>query len=354
MAPARLQLFSNRTADVVWAAICERGDVPGLHRVLTGVDRDSIEMREVSHFGGLLSPEERREAPRTADATRPARLRDPSCLRLGSAVVVTAVELARRLRIAPKRLRDWLRAEARAGHPLLAGHVHYGRWEFNEEEAAQLEAEYRGSAGRPQPTSTTRSKRRKQAAKPAEHDLPMSAHPGHRVVETWRGGEVETLADLLRPGLKAVCIGINPSPVSVAAGHYYQGQVGKRFWQRLRDVGLLDDRDFDFEDDAAFAAGVGFTDIVKRPSARADDLEDDEFEAGRYQLVAKLERYRPGLIIFTFKKTAVKLIGQFAGYGFVPHLEVAGIPAFVMPGPYERADRAEVALSELREYLRRA
>jgi hypothetical protein len=34
----------------------------------------------------------------------------------------------------------------------------------------------------------------------------------HRVVEEWRGVQVETLDDLLRPGLRAVC-GPLPSPV---------------------------------------------------------------------------------------------------------------------------------------------
>ena len=31
---------------------------------------------------------------------------------------------------------------------------------------------------------------------------------GHRVTEDWMGTPVETLEDLLRPGLRAVCIGI--------------------------------------------------------------------------------------------------------------------------------------------------
>ncbi len=43
-----------------WESLIETGDVPGLHRVLTGLDRGSIEMREVSPFGGLLSSGERR------------------------------------------------------------------------------------------------------------------------------------------------------------------------------------------------------------------------------------------------------------------------------------------------------
>ena len=42
-----------------WMSLIDRGDVPGLRRVLTGLDRDSIEMREVSPMGGLLSQDER-------------------------------------------------------------------------------------------------------------------------------------------------------------------------------------------------------------------------------------------------------------------------------------------------------
>ena len=42
-----------------WQSLIDRNDVPGLHRILTGLDRESIEMREVSPMGGLLSPEDR-------------------------------------------------------------------------------------------------------------------------------------------------------------------------------------------------------------------------------------------------------------------------------------------------------
>jgi hypothetical protein len=44
-----------------WESLIESRDVPGLHRVLTGLDRESVEMREVSPWSGLLSPEERLE-----------------------------------------------------------------------------------------------------------------------------------------------------------------------------------------------------------------------------------------------------------------------------------------------------
>ena len=42
-----------------WASLVASGDVLGLQRVLTGLDRESIEMREVSPMSGLLAPDER-------------------------------------------------------------------------------------------------------------------------------------------------------------------------------------------------------------------------------------------------------------------------------------------------------
>lgn len=44
-----------------WRELIGRGDLPRLHRVMTGLDRDSIEMREVSPMSGLLSQQERTE-----------------------------------------------------------------------------------------------------------------------------------------------------------------------------------------------------------------------------------------------------------------------------------------------------
>jgi len=161
------------------------------------------------------------------------------------------------------------------------------------------------------------------------------------------GDRVETLEDLLRPALRAVCVGINPSPVSVEAGHYYQGILGQRFFGRLRYVGLLDGGRRGLEDDAAFASGVGFTDIVKRPTRDAAALSAAEFEHGRRLLMAKLAAQRPQLVIFTFKKAAVKLLGSFAGNGFVSGLRLAHSEVFVMPAPYEANTTAYPTLDTL-------
>jgi len=44
-----------------WSDLVGGGDVRGLRRVMTGLDSDSIGMREVSPFGGLLPQDERRQ-----------------------------------------------------------------------------------------------------------------------------------------------------------------------------------------------------------------------------------------------------------------------------------------------------
>ena len=170
---------------------------------------------------------------------------------------------------------------------------------------------------------------------------------GHRARENWMGEEVETLADLLRPGLRAVIVGINPSTVSVEAGHYYQGTLGKLLWRRLREAGVLEAAEPGREDDDAFAAGSasptsssgrarGRTRSERRVRARAGRARG---EAGRAT--------RPASSSSPTRSPRPSSRGRFPGHGFVPGLEVAGIPVFVMPGPYERADRVAAALAEL-------
>lgn len=165
------------------------------------------------------------------------------------------------------------------------------------------------------------------------------------------GERVQTLEDLLRPGLRAVCVGINPSPVSVEAGHYYQGTLGQRFYGRLRYAGLLDDGHEGFEDDTAFASAIGFTDVVKRPTRTAAAVSPVDFEHGQNALEAKLEAHRPELVIFTFKKAAESLFGPFAGNGFVPGLRLAHSEVFVMPAPYESNATVYPTLDALAERL---
>lgn len=174
----------------------------------------------------------------------------------------------------------------------------------------------------------------------------------HRRTETWLGESVETLEDLLRPNLRAVVVGINPSCVSVEAGHYYQGRLGQLLFRRLERVGLFQGAPRGEEDDVLLGRGVGFTDIVKRPSRRANELGSRDLAHGREQLERKLASLDVPLLIFTYKRTAELLYGRFDGAGFISR--PGERPArFVMPGPYAPRAVADALLTDLREYLER-
>jgi hypothetical protein len=45
-----------------WQQLVDDDDLLGIHRVLTGLDRESVEMREVSPMTGVLTQEERLDA----------------------------------------------------------------------------------------------------------------------------------------------------------------------------------------------------------------------------------------------------------------------------------------------------
>src|SRR3989304_4445702 len=95
------------------------------------------------------------------------------------------------------------------------------------------------------------------------------------------GHEVRTLRDILpnTPGLKALFVGKTPAPVSVAAGHYFQGRQGHMFLSRLKKYGLLKPTTR-FEDDSFLDHGYGLTDIVKVPRAYGSEPSSGEYAGG--------------------------------------------------------------------------
>jgi len=140
------------------------------------------------------------------------------------------------------------------------------------------------------------------------------------------------------------------TPISVAAGHYYQGNYGQTFFRRLRKIGLLPDG-AGWEDDRAFAAGIGFTDVVKRPTRGEKGLRTGELEHGRPLLEAKLTKLDVPLVIFVFKSAAETLLGRLPAhfFGVLPRTKLGEAKVFVMPGPTAPKERETAALQRLRE-----
>jgi TDG/mug DNA glycosylase family protein len=114
-----------------------------------------------------------------------------------------------------------------------------------------------------------------------------------------------TLPDHLAPGLDLVFVGINPGTYSVARGHYF-ARPTNRFWPAFSRSRLsapirraLGVKALVPEHDAMLLAfGIGFTDVVKRPSANAADLTRADFDRWAPRLLARLRRFRPRVACF--------------------------------------------------------
>jgi len=178
--------------------------------------------------------------------------------------------------------------------------------------------------------------------------------PGsHRATIVIEDRPVQTLADLppARNGL--LFVGLNPSPVSVRAGHYHQGRLGRAFWSRLVRAGVLPrDTDIGAADDALMAAGHGITDMLKLPTAH-DTASDADLRAGVGPLWQKISLWRPAAVVFVYKRAAETAAGRrlTEQWGQLRGVALAGRPCFLMPGPYAPRREVDEGLNLLRNLL---
>ena len=175
--------------------------------------------------------------------------------------------------------------------------------------------------------------------------------PGRHVTTIRIGGRfVETLADLPPLRDQLLFVGINPSPVSVAAGHYHQGRLGQAFWRRLiRATILPGEISIPAADDALLAAGHGITDLLKLPTAR-DEASDATLTAGVGPLWQKVAIWRPAAIVFIYKRPAEIAAGRQLEerWGQLRGVALSGRPCFLMPGPYAPRKDVDEGLNFLR------
>lgn len=106
---------------------------------------------------------------------------------------------------------------------------------------------------------------------------------------------MDTLPDIVAADMRLLSIGLNPSLPSVAAGFYF-ANPRNRFWKALNASALISDpvQPGPGAMQVLLAReGIGFTDLVKRPSRGAGDLRAADYRAGAPRLQAMIERYRP-------------------------------------------------------------
>ena len=113
--------------------------------------------------------------------------------------------------------------------------------------------------------------------------------------------DTPTLPDLLGPGLSLVFVGLNPSEYSAREGHYF-ANPRNRFWAALNRSLLLPPalgRECSPLDDVVLLEhGIGFTDVVKRPTPQGSGLRAADYRRWAPLLREKLLQCQPKMVCF--------------------------------------------------------
>ena len=137
------------------------------------------------------------------------------------------------------------------------------------------------------------------------------------------------LPDFVRPGLRVLFCGYNPSLYAADRGVPF-ARPGNRFWPAVLAAGLLTvDRD---PWHAVRHHDVGFTDMVKRASVAAAELSKTELRAGFERVTALCEWLRPEVICFLGIGGWRDLVNRKATVGWQAET-VGGSRTYVMPNP---------------------
>lgn len=139
------------------------------------------------------------------------------------------------------------------------------------------------------------------------------------------------IPDHLATELNILFVGFNPSIRSSETGHHY-ANPRNRFWTILEQAGITDRRYQADEDQDLLQHGIGFTNIVARPTKTAAEITPAEYAEGREQLLKKIQHYRPRCVCFVGK-------GVYEAYrnkkdtdwGVQPTSLVEGVREFVAP-----------------------
>ncbi|MCC6436308.1 MAG: mismatch-specific DNA-glycosylase, partial [Acidimicrobiales bacterium] len=140
-----------------------------------------------------------------------------------------------------------------------------------------------------------------------------------------------TLPDRVGPGLRLLVCGLNPSLYAADAGVGF-ARPGNRFWPALIGAGLTAAERDRRPELVLEVDRIGFTDLVKRATRAADELEASEYVAGAARLERLVRWLGPGVVCFLGLSGYRRAIDPRAAAGPLPD-GFAGRPAYLMGNP---------------------
>jgi TDG/mug DNA glycosylase family protein len=179
-----------------------------------------------------------------------------------------------------------------------------------------------------------------------ELEVPPADHPHGRFAVTAR--RARSLADTVGADMRLLVCGLNPSIYAADAGVGF-ARPGNRFWPAALAAGIVSvDRD---PRAALRDHGVGMTDIVKRATARADELAPAEYRSGLERVEHLVEWLQPGAVCFVGLAGWRVAVDRKAQPGAQPS-GLGGRPVYVMPST--SGLNARTPPTELADHLRAA
>ncbi|HTD61784.1 MAG TPA: mismatch-specific DNA-glycosylase, partial [Gemmatimonadaceae bacterium] len=104
------------------------------------------------------------------------------------------------------------------------------------------------------------------------------------------------MPNLVAPGLRILFVGINPGLYTAWSGYHF-AKPGNRFWPALYASGLTPRLLDPSEEKELLALGIGITGFVRRATATAAELTDDEYQAGGRRLRTLVKKITPGCVV---------------------------------------------------------
>jgi len=138
--------------------------------------------------------------------------------------------------------------------------------------------------------------------------------------------------DLIRPDLKALFCGINPSVYTAAVGHHF-ARPGNRFWRALFDAGITDRLLAPHEEHILLSLGYGITSLVQRPTVAAAELSKQELREGAVRLEELVIECRPAWIAFVGIGAYRIAYGRPGAAFGLQDCEISGSKVWVLPNP---------------------
>lgn len=149
----------------------------------------------------------------------------------------------------------------------------------------------------------------------------------------------DVLPDSLKAGLRVVFVGTAAGRRSAAVGAYYAHR-GNRFWRTLHEIRLTSREYEPGEFPRLLDDGIGFTDVAKGSAGMDHQVPPASFDVPAF--LAKIAKFRPGVVAFTSKRAASVWLSRSTGKICVGPQRTSmpgGAIAFVLPSPSGAAAR---------------